>query len=123
MLFSHEELDTYRLSELEQRDHAKRRLTVVRAQIEELYKQVGGIMHELMVDEFYYECVKSTLEDLTRSIAQLTDIEEKLREDIEILGYGIDDSEWERLKQKDSFDRCEFNKWIRSIRKGDFKKG
>lgn len=123
MLFSHEELDAYRLSELEQRDHAKRKLTVVRAQIEELYKQVGGIMHELMVDEFYYECVKSTLEDLTRSIAQLADIEERLMSDIEILGYGIDDSEYERLKQKDSFDRYEFNKWIRSIRKGDFKKG
>lgn len=123
MLFSHEELDAYRLSELEQRDHAKRQLTVVRAQIEELYKQVGGIMHELMVDEFYYECVKSTLEDLTRSIAQLADTEERLMSDIEILGYGIDDSEYERLKQKDSFDRYEFNKWIRSIRKGDFKKG
>lgn len=123
MLFSHEELDAYRLSELEQRDHAKRKLTVVRAQIEELYKQVGGIMHELMVDEFYYECVKSTLEDLTRSIAQLADTEERLKSDIEILGYGIDDSEYERLKQKDSFDRYEFNKWIRSIRKGDFKKG
>ena len=58
MIFSHEELDAYRLSELEQREHAKRHLTVVRAQMEELYKQVGGIMHELMEDEFYYESVK-----------------------------------------------------------------
>lgn len=117
MVFSHEELDAYLLSELEQREHAKRQLTVVRAQMEEFYKQVGGIMHELMEDEFYYDCVKSTLEDLTHSIAQLTDIEERLMEDIMLLGYGVDDSEWESVKKRDTLKRHEFMSWLREIRK------
>lgn len=119
MIFSHEELDAYRLSELEQREHAKRHLTVVRAQMEELYKQVGGIMHELMEDEFYYESVKSTLEDLTRSIAQLTDIEERLMTDIEVLGYGVDDvlEELKKKRKDDTVKRHEFMTWLREIRK------
>ena len=119
MIFSHDELDAYRLSELEQREHAKRQLTVVRAQMEELYKQVGGIMHELMEDEFYYDCVKSTLEDLTRSIAQLSDIEERLMADIEILGYGVDDvlEELQKKRRDDTVKRHEFMSWLREIRK------
>ena len=91
----------------------------MRAQMEELYKQVGGIMHELMEDEFYYDCVKSTLEDLTRSIAQLSDIEERLMADIEILGYGVDDvlEELQKKRRDDTVKRHEFMSWLREIRK------
>lgn len=68
-----------------QREGVRQRLTVVRSRIEAAFEELAGVLSELQEDPLYEELCEDILENNTKTINDLRELEERLEEELELL--------------------------------------
>lgn len=72
-----------------ERQRLQRTITVTRAQIEGIEKEISGILYESTIDPLYFGLVEEILDSLGTTLRKLLELEENLKEDLELCSVGI----------------------------------
>lgn len=81
-----ERLDIFEQANYLEKKRVERELTVVRSKLQRLQEDFQNISFEVLCDPIYFEMAEGIMEDMQSAINKLLEMEERLEEDLYILG-------------------------------------